>query len=77
MPASHEISYMPKNVKIDSEFFGFEISYEHKEDRIIATKDFYVSYLLLEPESFEEWNKANKKYSQAVRNTIVLKKKIN
>lgn len=77
LPDTHEVSFLPENVKSETNFFGFEISYEQKDDQIIATKDFYVNYLLLKPESFDEWNKANKKYSQAVRNTVVLKKKSN
>ncbi|MEL6560006.1 MAG: transglutaminase domain-containing protein [Bacteroidota bacterium] len=77
IPGNYEVSYLPDDVKVDTDNFGFEITYEKKGDQIVATKEFYVSYLLLETDSFAAWNKANKKYSQTVRNTIVLKKTSN
>ena len=77
IPEGYEVSYLPDDVKLDTDYFGFEINYQQNEGKIIATKEFYVSYLLLETDSFDEWNHANKKYSQTVRNTVVLKKNIN
>ena len=56
IPGNYEVSYLPDDVKVDTDNFGIEITYQQKGDQILATKEFYVSYLLLETDSFAAWN---------------------
>ena len=37
-------------------------------------KEFYVNYLLLQPQNFGQWNEAIKKLSEAYSETIILKR---
>lgn len=74
MPEDYEIAYLPENVKLQTKNFGYELSYDYSDQKIIATKEFYVDYLLMKPDEFTEWNEAIKSYAQAVRQSTVLKK---
>ena len=75
LPEGYEVSFLPEDIKAEESFFGFTINYEQKGNKVIATKEFYVNYLLLPVDSFTSWNKIIRQYSQSVRNSVVLKKK--
>lgn len=75
LPQGLQVKHLPADESHFSDYFGFDISYEQKENKLIATKKYYVNYLLLQPKDFESWNAAIKKYSAACRNAVVLTKK--
>jgi hypothetical protein len=74
IPEGYELENLPNNQSVDTDFFGFNITYELSNGQLIASKEFYLNYLLLSPEDFEEWNDVIKKYSKACRQAIVLTK---
>ncbi|MGB3463653.1 MAG: transglutaminase domain-containing protein, partial [Cyclobacteriaceae bacterium] len=77
IPADYEVSYLPEDATGTSDHFGYEIIYRQEKGQIIATKTISVTYLMMKPSEFSEWNSINKAYSAALRNTAVLKKKTN
>lgn len=72
IPEGFEASFIPKDQSFQSDYFGYAISYKLQENKLIASKEIYLDYLLLEPEYFEEWNKMNSAYSDACRQVAVL-----
>lgn len=74
LPAGYSVSFMPVDTMVETDHFGFGITYEQIGNRIYATKEFYVNYLLMYPTDFPEWNEAIKTYAKAVRTTVVLSK---
>ena len=77
LPEGYEPSFIPEDVSGTWDHFGFSISHAHEGDQVRVTKVFYVDYLLLEPGDFDHWNEGIKTYSQALRNTVILKKTTN
>jgi transglutaminase-like putative cysteine protease len=75
IPEGYETKYVPENESYSNEFFGYEISYRQQENQLIVTKKFYVEYLIMEVDDFEEWNSGIKKYVRSCRNSVVLTKK--
>ena len=75
LPDKYEIDYLPPNQKFDNELFGFDISYEIKNQKVHQHKEFYMNYLMLEKENFETWNEMIKKLSAAYQEVLILKKK--
>jgi hypothetical protein len=75
IPEGYIAEYIPEAVKINSADIGCEISYVLKGNTINYHKRFYLNYLLLEPARFEEFNSAIKKFSEAYRESVILKKK--
>lgn len=74
LPAGLKVKHLPDNESHVGDHFGFDITYEQKGDKLIATKKYFVNYLQLDPADFENWNAAIKKYSAACRNAVVLTK---
>lgn len=77
LPQGYEPSFIPEDVSGDYDYFGFTITHAQDGDRIIVTKEFYVDYLLLNPDDFGQWNQGIKSYGKALRNTLILKKTTN
>lgn len=74
LPDNFSVKYLPENSSYNSDVFGFSINYKQKDNQIIMEKEFYVDYLLLQPEQFKLWNDGIKNLSEAYRDAIVLKK---
>lgn len=76
IPDGYTISYLPEKSAINSKHFGYSITYELVDNKLFASKEFYVDYLLMYPKDFSEWNETIKQYAQAVRTTVVLTKNV-
>jgi transglutaminase-like putative cysteine protease len=74
IPEGYNISVLPEDAKGNDENFGYSISYVNKDSKIIVTKEFYLDFLVLEPDAFESWNKQIKDYAKACRNAIILER---
>jgi hypothetical protein len=55
--------------------FGYKIEYKQEGDKVKFIHNYYKNYLLLNNESFEEWNKMITEVNKAYREVIILKKK--
>ncbi|MEQ9405818.1 MAG: transglutaminase domain-containing protein [Cyclobacteriaceae bacterium] len=74
IPEGYVVSDVPQNSSGDFEVFGYSITYVSEAERLTVTKDFFVDYLLLEVDQFDQWNKGIKEYSKAIRNAVALNK---
>ena len=74
IPGGYKINRLPSNKSYQSDLFGFDISYEQKENKIILNRSFYVDKLLIEPSEFEKWNEGLKQLNDAYRDVLILEK---
>ncbi len=74
IPDGYELEYIPESFAETDKLFGCEIKYEVKGNTIHYRKKFYLNYLLLNVSDFEKWNQAVKKFSEAYKESIILKK---
>ena len=75
MPDGYTVEYLPPDSKIDGPLIGCDITYQAKAGKIIASKKFYLDYILLQPDQFAAWNDAVKQISETYKESIILKKK--
>ena len=75
IPDGYEVSETPEDSAGDFDVFGYSISYVRNGSRLTMVKEFYVDYLLLQPDQFDYWNRGIKAYSKSTRNAVVLTKK--
>lgn len=75
IPPDYSVEYLPGNVSINGGDVGCDITYESKGNKIFYHKKFFLNYLLLEPSKFESFNTTVRKFSEAYKESIILKKK--
>lgn len=75
IPEGYMVEYLPENFEVDGSDFGCSIAYKQVGNQIIYHKKFFLNYLMLEVSSFQRWNDAVKKFSEAYKEAIILKKK--
>ncbi len=72
VPKNYTLKHLPDNATYKNDVFGFEINYTVINNQIILKRKFFVDYLLLEKDQFEQWNEAIKKLSNAYRDALIL-----
>lgn len=77
IPEGYEVRSLPENEQKENENFGYLIKYEVSGNEIIATKEFYIDYLLMQPDQFDSWNQIISEYAKACRKALILSKKPN
>lgn len=75
IPPGYEVTYLPPDSKSDGALLGSDVHYKTVDGKIIFTRKFYLDYLLLQPDQFEQWNKLIKLASASYKESIILKKK--
>lgn len=75
IPEGFEVDYIPQDASWKGSLFSFEVNYRKLPGKIIYKRRIQLDALMINPENFKEWNDANKKLSEAYKETIVLKKK--
>jgi hypothetical protein len=74
IPEGYVATYIPDSYVFDDIDFGFIISYEKAEDKIVLNKKLYTNFLLLTPDKFDKWNQMITKLNKAYKETVALKK---
>ena len=74
IPEGYEVEYIPENFNVTDNLFGCEIAYDVTGNIINYRKKFYLNYLLLEQPDFEKWNQSVKKFSEAYKESVILKR---
>ncbi len=69
------MDYIPADVKQEGRSVGIDVRYETTGQRIFMHKKFYIDFLLLNPDQFNEWNESVKRISEVYKEAIILKKK--
>lgn len=75
IPEGYEVEYLPADAAYNGNLLGYEITYKAAPGKILFSKKLRVSYLLMQPEHFEQWNESVKQISEAYKESIILKKK--
>lgn len=75
IPEGYKISYLPESKSFRNDVWGFDITYEQKNNQVVLTQRFENNSLLLQPDKFQQWNKVLENLFPMYRETISLSKK--
>ncbi|WP_204345318.1 DUF3857 domain-containing protein [Psychroserpens algicola] len=75
IPEGYTASYIPKEASFEDPQYGFDISYQVKDDIITQTKTIYVNTLSIKNEGFDQWNGFIKSLIKAYKKSIILEQK--
>ena len=75
IPEGYKADYIPDNKSYYNNVWGFDLSYEEKNNQIIFSQEFDTEQLLLYPEHFEEWNKVLENLFPLYKESVLLTKK--
>lgn len=74
IPEGYELKNIPDDSERNNDNFGFKIQYDHIGSEVIVSREFYIDYLVMEPDSFESWNRIITEYAKACRKAMILSK---
>lgn len=74
VPESYTVSYLPENQEFKKEQFGCGVETQNKEGFVVQRITEYDNFLLLYPESFDDWNTMIKNLKKIYRESVILKK---
>lgn len=74
IPEGYKVTSIPKTIEYGTENYGFSISYEQKDNRIIQHKKIYINTLRIEKKDFADWNTFVKKLIKAYKKSIIIEK---
>jgi len=57
IPDGYKAGDLPSSKEYHNSVWGFRLHYEQKDNWILLTQEFDNDHLMLEKESFQEWNK--------------------
>ena len=77
IPEGYSLGDLPKDEMAQNEHFGYSIKYKKENNEVIASKEFYLDFLVLYPQNFDDWNQIINKYAKACRKAVVLSKQPN
>jgi transglutaminase-like putative cysteine protease len=74
LPEGYLASDLPEDTNMNTDEFGFSIHYATSDNAIVVTREFYIDYLVMHPQSFDAWNGIINEYAKACRKAIILSK---
>ena len=75
IPAGYKSTYIPQDFTFENNAFRLKISYELKNNAIIAYQEVVNKLLMVQPSQFNEWNTAVKAVLPQYKEVVVLEKK--
>ena len=75
IPEGYQLKNLPDDLEGTNDNFGFKIQYDRTGSEVVVSREFYVDYLVMEPDSFESWNSTISEYAKACRKALILSKK--
>lgn len=75
IPGGYKSTYLPQNFSFDNDIFSLKITYEIKNNSIIAYQEVVSKLIMVKPSQFNEWNRAIKAVMPQYKEAIVLEKK--
>lgn len=75
IPQGYRSTYVPQNFSFDNDVFSLKITYETKNNSIIAYQEIVNKLIMVKPSQFNEWNRALKAVMPQYKEAIVLEKK--
>ncbi len=74
VPDNYMIDYMPKNLRIENEFYIVELEYKKEGNNIYYNKHMEIREKLLPVAQFNEWNEMLRRLKEFYSDQIILKK---
>lgn len=75
IPDGYEVSVLPKNTEYDGGVFGYSMKYSQEGNTLKLDRSYYLDYILMQPEHFDNWNQAIEKFTKDNKQIVILKKK--
>lgn len=75
IPDGYTVDYIPENVSVTGKNIGVDVHYDVSADKVVMKKSFYIDFLMLPPDQFQNWNESVKRMSDVYKESIILKKK--
>ena len=77
IPVGYEVSYKPKDFKLNNNIFDFEVKYYIAQNKLISTQEIVYKPLMIAPNEFYTWNTSIQKLNSYFKEQVVLKKSTN
>ncbi|PZD78802.1 transglutaminase [Mesonia sp. K7] len=74
IPEGYKVTYMPESLSIKNDLLSINISYEIKNNQLIANQEFTLDFIEINTQEQKELNSFIKQISKQYNETIVLKK---
>ncbi len=75
IPEGYKVDYLPESKTYKNEAWGFKMTYEQKDNRVILTKEFYNQHIMLQPDQFKDWNTVLEQLFPLYKESVSLVKK--
>ncbi len=75
IPEGYVVDHLPKNVYVSNDLVELSIEYKQEKGQVIATQNYMVKKLYIQPADFVTWNNTISKMSPAYKEEVVFKKK--
>jgi hypothetical protein len=75
IPDDYTVTYKPDDFNFNDDLVSIKMYYKIENGKIIAAQEVESKKLMINPEDFNEWNKAMKSVEPQYKETIVLEKK--
>ncbi|WP_336516580.1 DUF3857 domain-containing protein [Pollutibacter soli] len=56
IPEGYKVDYLPESKSFKNDVWGFTMTYEQKENKVILTKEFSNPHIMITPEQFKDYN---------------------
>lgn len=74
IPKGMKVKSLPQDVKFDSDFVSYQVTYTQKGNEVIMSLKMDLKFLVLYPADFPTWNKFVKLMKKSMNETVVLEK---
>ncbi len=74
IPNGYDISYLPKDYRIEHEDFEIELGFEQKEGRVRYTKKISLKEGKIRTRNFDDWNESLRELRQRYEDKVILKR---
>lgn len=74
IPSGYKATFLPDSVRYDKGKFGFTYDVKQQGNQIIQTFSLYDNYLILEKDSFKDWNKMIRSLKKVYREAVIIEK---
>jgi hypothetical protein len=74
IPDGYKVEYSPEDIHVNSDAFGFDLSYDVNQSEVVVKQQVYINTLQLKPSQFSDWNTMLRKLYGAYKESIVFKK---
>ena len=75
IPDGYQVEHIPQNVSVSNQLIDFTLEYKKVNNQVVATQNYVLKKLYIQPVDFTLWNKTITTLAPAYKEEIVFKKK--